>query len=505
MELRAYLALLAKRWTLIATVLVLSVAAAAASILLITPSYRADAKLFVSTQISAGNLNQELFQGSNFSTDRVKSYTELATSPTVLDPVITELGLPVTAAQLAGSVQASVPLETVLIDLSATSNSPDLAAALANSVAGNLAKVIEDLETSDTRGSSPVKATVVTPATVPTLPAWPSVPVNLGLGVLVGLLVGVGLAVLLENLNTSIKNGTELAAVTGAPVLATVARDVRRSASAIVRDDPLGSRSEAYRQLRTNLQFASVDDDPKVIVVTSALAGEGKSSVAGNLALALSQVGTRVCLVDGDLRRPSVASYFGLVPEAGLSTVLVGRAAITEVLQPVDAGVDAVTSGEIPPNPTELLSSRRFPAVLRELADRYDIVLVDAPPTLPAADAAVLAAAADGVLFVVHADRTTRQQVERAVKGLAQVKARLIGAVLNMVPVKGQGPARYWAGDGYTYRPDPKKTTLLAGLPEREFVAAGVSGHNGAQANPAGPMPSSRPRHGGEPTGSGEN
>jgi capsular exopolysaccharide synthesis family protein len=485
-DLRSYLAVLAKRWALVTSVLVVSLAASAASILLITPSYRAEARLFVSTQISAGNLNQELFQGSNFSAARVKSYTLLATSPGVLTPVITELGLSVSPKDLAKDISAEVPLETVLITISATSNSPATAAALANRVSANLAGVIEFLETPEGRGSSPVKATVVTEASVPTSPAAPSIPVYLGLGVAIGLVVGLGLALTLETLNTSVKDPADLAAVSSLPVLASVTRDTRRGAPPIVRDDPLGSRSEAYRQLRTNLQFASVDETPRIVVVTSALPGEGKTSVAGNLAVALSQVGIRVCLVDGDLRRPSVATYFGLVAEVGLSTALAGRAGVDEILQPAGTGFSVVTSGLIPPNPAELLSSHRYPALLRELSDRFDMVLVDAPPTLPAADAAVLAAAADGVLFVVHAGRTSRHQVERALQNLDQVKAHMLGVVLNRVPAKGKGTE--WYGTTYTYRPDPRRmkreqATPGADVRQKEFVAAGVGGANGVHTD----------------------
>lgn len=451
MNLRAYVAVLVKRGWLIVSVLVLSLAAAAASILLMTPTYRATAQLFVSTQISSGNLNQELFQGSNFSSDRVKSYSELVNSPTVLEPVIAELNLPVTAPELAARVTAKVPLETVLIDISATSDSPEGAAALANAVSNSLANVVGQLETSTTRGSSPVKATVVTPAVVPPSPAFPSIPVNMGLGLLIGLIVGVGLAVTLENLNTSFRDPADLAEISGLPVLAAVTRDPRRDAAVIVADGEAGQRSETYRQLRTNLQFAAVDQTPRVIVVTSAVTAEGKSSVAGNLAVALSQVGVRVCLVDGDLRRPSVAGYFDLDSDVGLSTALVGEASLDQILQPVNPGLAVITSGLIPPNPAELLSSRWFPMLLTELRERFDTVIIDAPPTLPAADAAVLAAIADGVVFVVHAGKTSRHHVDRALNSLRQVNARILGTVLNMVPAKGP-KSHYWYGSGYDNR-----------------------------------------------------
>lgn len=451
MELRNYLGVLARRWALIAIALVLAMTGAAGATLLIPPTYRADTQLFVSTQINAGNLSQELFQSSNFSADRVKSYTQLATSPKVLNPVISQLQLRTTPKTLAGQISASVPLDTVLINIAATDRSPEVAAALANAVGTTLAQVIEDLETPGTSQSSPVNATVVSDAVVPAGPVWPNLPLNLAVGLLVGAIVGVGLAVLRESLDTSVKNSEDLARVTDLPVLAAVTRDASGPGEPIVRDDPHSSRSEAYRQLRTNLQFAAVDEKPRVVVVTSAVPAEGKSSVAGNLAMAMAKMGVNVCLVDGDLRRPSVADYFGLVGEAGLTTVLIGRARLEEVLQPVAQSFSAITSGAVPPNPSELLGSERAALLLRELSQRFDMVLVDAPPTLPVADAAVLCAAADGVLLVVHAGKTTRNQVDLAVKNLKQVNARMLGVVLNMVPPKGRRGAYY--GYGYTYRP----------------------------------------------------
>lgn len=478
MELSSYMSLLAKRRALVASTLLVSMALAVASILLAKPSYQAESRLFVSTEISTGNINQELFQGSNFSTNRVKSYTELVDSPIVLDRVIKDLELPLTGPELAEQVDATVPLETVILNIEARSDSPQLATAMADSVAGNLATVIEDLETSGSRGSSPVKATVVTKALVPTSPIWPNLPMILAVGLVVGLVVAVSLALLLEKLNTTVKAAADLERLPGLPVLASVVRDRGwRSSTPIVRDDPQGARGEAYRQLRTNLQFAAVDVRPKVILVTSALASEGKSSVAGNLALALSQVGARVCLVDGDMRRPSVANYFGLVGDAGLSTVLIGRATIDEVLQPA-GDVWAITSGTLPPNPAELLSSARFRDLLRDVASRFDTVVIDSPPVLPAADAAVLAAAADAVLLVVRSGKTTFNQLAQTVDSLNKVGARILGAVLNRVQPKEGGMGTYTYRSGYNYQADAAQAAQAVPAPsgpapETQLVDAG--------------------------------
>lgn len=492
MEFGDYARLLARRWALVASAVVLGLAGAAGATLLVAPTYSAGTQLFVSTQINAGNLSQELFQGGSFSANRVKSYIELATSPKVLNPVIAELGLQTTPEELGAQITATAPPDTVLIDIIATDRSPETAAALANVVSTTLSQVIETLETPGTSRSSPVNATVVSGAAVPLEPVSPNMPLNIAVGLLVGLAFGIGLAVVLERLDTSVKNERDLAGITGLPVLAAITRDATGTAAPILRDELHSSRGEAYRQLRTNLQFAAIDVRPGVVVVTSALPGEGKSSVAGNLAMSIAQMGTSVCLVDGDLRRPSVADYFGLVGDAGLTTLLIGRAELDDVLQPVTPNLMAITSGTIPPNPSELLASARTSAVLRELAERFDTVLVDAPPTLPVTDAALLAAAADGTLLVVHCGRTTRQQVESAVRNLQQVKSRLLGAVLNMTPPASRRAAYY--GYGSTYEPLQPVAETPAPLPRTPDTVVDKSAENTHRLRPV-----SRDRHARQP------
>lgn len=485
MELGDYIAALTKRWLLVALVLVLSVLTAIGVTLLIPPTYQADTRLFVSTQTDANNANQQLFQGGSFAVSRVKSYAELATSPKVLDPVIERLGLSTSAEALARQITTGVPSGTVLLELTVSDRSPTGAAGLANAVTDQLATVIEEIEAPANGEPSPVRVTILKEATPPLAPASPRLPVSIVAGLLAGLILGVGIALLLETLDVTVKNADDLARVTDVPVLATIVLDPEGTTQPIVRGDPHSGRSEAYRQLRANLQFAFVGDRPGVVTVTSAVAGEGKSSVVGNLAVTLQQLGLRVCLVDGDLRRPSLAEYLGLIGEVGLTTVLIGRADLDDVIQTSTPGLDVVTSGPIPPNPSELLASTPMRTALRTLSDRYDMVLVDAPPTLPVADAAVLAHLAGGVLFVVHVGRTTRRQVELALRNLAQANARVLGAVLNMAPSRGRGV------DYYTYLP--------AG-PTEPTESAEPTGSTGSTA-PADPTPTAAPTPQTRPTG----
>lgn len=518
MELRDYIGALAKRWLLVALVVALALLTGIGLTLMIPPTYQAVAQLFVSTQTDASNPNQQLFQGGSFAVNRVKSYAELTTSPKVLDPVIERLGLSASADEVAEQITTAVPAGTVLLELTVSDRSPNGAAGLANAVAAQLATVIEEIEAPAGGDPSPVKVTILKEATPPLDPAWPRLPVSVVAGVLAGLILGIGLALLLETLDVTVKNADDLARVTDTPVLATIVLDPEGTDRPIVRGDPHSRRSEAYRQLRANLQFAFVDDKPGVVTVTSAVVGEGKSSVIGNLAVTMQRMGVRVCLIDGDLRRPSLAGYLGLVGEVGLTTVLIGRAEVDDVLQTMIPGLDVITSGPVPPNPGELLASTRMTTLLRVLSGRYDIVLVDTSPTLPVADAAVLANLANGVLFVVQVGRTTRHQVELALLNMAQANARVLGAVLNMAPSRGRR-ADYYTGYHF-YRPteatgpvtstehvEPPATDGTAPLgaatstdgfadPGRVWTAPAQAapGHLDPARRADGPSPSPRPR-----------
>nr|WP_238345081.1 CpsD/CapB family tyrosine-protein kinase [Actinopolymorpha cephalotaxi] len=202
--------------------------------------------------------------------------------------------------------------------------------------------------------------------------------------------------------------------------------------------------------LRTNLQFVDVDQRSKVFVVTSSLPGEGKTTTATNLAIALAQSGQRVALVDGDLRRPGVADSLGLETSVGLTSVLIGRIALSDAIQ--EWGPDklpVLTSGPMPPDPTHLLQSRVMAEVLADLRRAFDIVLIDAPPLLPVADAAILSAQVEGALLVVRHGKTTRDQVRSCVERLGSVHAHVAGTILNMCP--NSGPNRVDYSYSYSY------------------------------------------------------
>ena len=444
---REYLRIFWKRWRLIAVCTLLALGAAAGAIFTMTPQYQASTQLFVSAQSGQTDAGQ-LAMGGTFTQQRVKSYADIVTSPLVLQPVIEQLGLKTTPAKLARSITADAPVDTVLIEVAVTQTSPALSAAVANAVSTQFTVVVDQLERPTSSSSSPVKVSLVRRASVPEGPTSPRIPMNLALGLLLGLVLGVAVAVLLESLDTSIANPADLEAIGAPSLLAAIVYDPEAGKQPVM-ENGNGLRGEAFRQLRTNLQFVDVDHPPRTLVVTSSVPGEGKSATTCNLAMTLAHAGSRVVLVEADLRRPTMGSYLGLEPGAGLTTALIGRADVTDLLQPFGP-IEVLTCGPIPPNPSELLGSDLMRELLAGLAERFDYVVIDAPPLLPVTDAAVLSKIVDGVIVLVRSGKTRREQLTRALDHLKSVDARILGSVLNMVPSKGRDAYMY--GYSYDYR-----------------------------------------------------
>jgi polysaccharide biosynthesis transport protein len=225
-----------------------------------------------------------------------------------------------------------------------------------------------------------------------------------------------------------------------------------------VHEDPQAPRAEAFRQLRTNLQFIDVDRPHKIVAVTSSMPSEGKTTTLANLAIALATAGHRVLVVDADLRRPKLADLLGLDRTVGLTSALSGRVNAEQAIQHWAGGVDILASGPLPPNPSELLGSVQMANTLQQLSQHYDTVLVDTPPLLPVTDAAAVAPATDGVLLVCRFKKTTREQLSAAVEALEAVSAPLLGTVFSMVPATGpRAYAQYnsYYGSTEPTRPEP--------------------------------------------------
>lgn len=448
MELSDYIRILRKNWLVILATTLIGLAAAAGYSLTRTPMYEAEAVVFV--QSTTGSTVSDLQQGSNFAQARITTYVSLVREPVVMNPVISELGLDTSASELAESVTSTNPLNSTLIEITVENADPVQAADIANALGASLASAVERIDTPAGQEVSPIKLTRVRDALPAYSPSSPNVPLNLALGVLVGLALGVGIAVLRAVLDTKIRSPRDVEALTDRPLIGAIPHDPKaKDRPLILHADPLNPRSEAFRSLRTNLQFLEMDGGHS-FVITSSIPTEGKSTTTLNLAIALADSGKRVALIDTDLRKPKVAEYLGIEGGTGLTDVLIGRARASDVLQQWGTrSLYVLPAGKIPPNPSELLGSERMRKLLEAFAQEFDVVLCDAPPLLPVTDAAVLSRSTSGAIMVVAVGRTTTHQLDGALDALETVGSKVAGVVMTMVPTKGADAYSYGYGYGY--------------------------------------------------------
>lgn len=450
MEFRDYLSALVHRWPLIVLLTILGAVAAFAYDSTLPTLYKSTSSVFVSTQ--QGETTSELVQGSTFTQANVESYARLATMPIVLDPVISDLNLDISARALARSVSADTPLNTVIIEITVESPRSDKAALIANAVTRSLSTAVEQLSPTGPDGQSAITMATVTPAQPPNAPFAPNTRFIVLTGLLVGLALGAIVALAWELLDTRVRDADDITKVTDAPVLGTIGIRRRRDAAGLAMlVDPNGPQAQSYRRLRVNLEFADVDHAVRTVVVTSSVPGEGKSTTALNLALAMAERSARVLLIDADLRRATIGDRRSVEGSIGLTTVLVGRVPVEDAVQRWAGVLDILPSGTLPPNPDQLLASDAMATLVRRFAADYEFVVIDTPPLLAATGSLGLARLADGAIVVAQYKSTTRQQLTRSVASLEAVKARVLGIVLDRVP--GPRTESY-----YGYQGEPSKT-----------------------------------------------
>jgi capsular exopolysaccharide synthesis family protein len=388
---------------------------------------------------------------------KIKSYTDIGSWRAVAETVIDDLGLDVKPEHLVSQVSVSSPIDTVIIHVAARASTPEAARDLAESWIRAMAQQIDELEGDGSPGSAAAPLVPGDSARLPTSPSSPNKRLALAIGLLAGLALGIGYALVRQMLDRRVRDPKRVLKETGVSVVGSIpyaneAEDQRKLFTFEGDSQSVTSTAvpEAMRELRTNLQFMDVDNPPRVIVVTSPLPGDGKSTTAANLAVSLAAAGQSTILIDADLRRPMVHEIFGLPSGAGLSDVIAGRVELEEVAHFPDPSkrLAVVSAGFIPPNPAELLGSQRMKDLVARLRESVTVV-IDSPPVIPVADAAVLAQASDGVLLVLSAGRTTFDMVEKASENISRVNGHIIGAVLNKVPRRGSSYYGYQYKAGY--------------------------------------------------------
>lgn len=444
-----------RRWWLILSCGLIGAVVGVSLSLATSPVYESSASLYVTSGQDPDS--QSAYQGLLASQQRVASYARLASSDAVVSRALSSSGMSGSVEDAQAKISASPSLNTVMLTVSARGSTADQAALLANSVSDSLVNYVKELEVPAGGGSPLAKLSVVTPATANPVPVAPRTERNVGIGAFIGIILGFILAIVFSLMDTRIRRESDVVDNLGIPVLASIPATLR-DGSAISGLD-YTPEGEAFRKLRTGLEFLSVDEHLRTVLVTSPHLGDGKTTVVVNLAVALAEVGRSVVAVDADLRRPSLASRFGGSTDIGLSDVLRGASDVVDVLQnsPVP-GLSIMGSGGIPPNPAELLGSRRAKVVLEELAQRFDYVLVDAPPVLPVTDPVVLSHEVDVVVAVVRSGQTSLRDLDRLVAEMKKASARVEGVVINGSDRSEGG----YYGESYTYLPGSDKGDSLS-------------------------------------------
>lgn len=473
MELTAYLRILRANWMAVVAALFAGIILAAGWSLLQPRVYTASTSGYVAAA-GTSDIGSSMV-GNQLAQSKVRSYVDIGSWRSVATYAIGSLGLDASPEALVQRVTVTNPSDTVVLRVSATASTPEGARDLAETWIRGMISEIEKIEgaTSQTPAVSLIAGDS---ARLPTSPSSPNTKMNLALGALLGLLIGFGTALVREWSDRRIRSAEGVETATGLSVAGAIPFEPDQQGQAapllLGADSRTGHRAataEAFRRLRTNLQYMKVDDPPKAIVVTSSLPGDGKSSIAASLAVTLAQSGQLTVLIDADLRRPRQATAFGLDGDAGLSDALATRASAADLLQPVTAvpGLMVLTSGPIPPNPSELLGSERMHKLISSLK-RDAFVVIDSPPLLPVTDAAVLSQNSDGALVVVDTGKTTYEALGTALEMLGKANATALGVVMNRVPRKGAGALHY----GYQYTDDYYGADTVPARSKRDKVKA---------------------------------
>jgi len=497
LDIREYLALLWHWAWLIALVTLIAGAAAYYYSSRLTPYYKATTTVLVneargtqSMDISSVALSERL----------TSTYSEMIIKEPVLTQVIDRLGLSLSSGTLRGMITVKPVSDTQLILVSVESTDPAAAAAIANSLVqvfseqireiqsdrfaqskisletqladiekqieqytnaaakavsttekedldskiaqyrgiyANLLLSYEQVRLSEAQTTSSVVQ--IESATTPASPVRPDIFKNTLLAAIVGLMLGAGVVLAREALDDTLKTPDEVTRQLGLPVLGVINHHSLKEGSLITEAEPRSPTAEAFRKLRTNVSFASIDRPLNTLLVTSAEPGEGKTTVISNLAVVIAQNGHTVTLLDCDLRHPTVHRRFGLTNKQGISHLffqpteqLNGSCQATRIEK-----LSVLTTGQLPPNPAELLGSQRMLAILDMVREKTDVVLIDTPPTLAVTDASVLAPVVDGVLVVVRPGKTHASAARQTVEQLRRVNARILGVVLNNLDLRG--------------------------------------------------------------------
>jgi len=445
-ELIGYLRLLRRRWWIVLLAIIVCVGAAIGGTRVEHKRYTSTTRLLVSGSSSLSAVDE--ITRRQLAEQRATLFSQIATTDPVVRAALAQATRDNSAANIPGaaaSVSASATGNDPFLTIKVTADVPAAAQTIANAYVKILPTQLATLD--QLPSVVDTLLTVVNPAGLPTTPSSPRPLRNALIGLALGTVLGIAGALIRETLDTTLRDSDEVRRMTRTTILGVIPREFPdEKLPAATRAH--SRRSEAYRQVRTNLEFAAEESPPRSYTITSPGQGEGKSTIAANLAVLTSRAGKRVAVVDADLRKPTLASFFNADGSRGLAEVLAGRAQLPDVLQHIAGeNITVLASGRSVANPSELLGSQAMEDVLLELQSVFDIVIVDSAPVLAVTDALLVGKHTDGMIVVTRMRSTTRSALRRSIEAVERVHARLLGIIVN-VAVEAEDK-RYGYGKGY--------------------------------------------------------
>lgn len=428
-----------KRWKLLVLIpLLAALASLLVSLFLITPQYRATTTLMVTRPAETTEM---IYRDIQLSRELIGTYREIIHSRQVQELVIAARSLPYSVSELRGKTEVEAVRDTELIKVDVTDPDPQLASDIANdTVRIFMEQIVEIMKIEN--------VSIIDEAVTPGGPVSPRVEMNVAVALVVGLMGAVGLSFLLEYLDRTVKDAAEIQEKLDLPLIGSI--PISTEGQLFTYNNPRSPATEAFRTLRTNIQYASVDRPMKKILVTGANPACGKSTLSSNLALTIAQTGASVLLIDGDLRRPTQHKIFGVSSDPGLSSLVVKKSYdLNGVVRLTEhERLSVLPSGQIPPYPAELLGSERMKELVNFLETKYDFLIFDSPPVIAVTDASLISKLVDGTLLVLDHGRVRKEEAAEANEQLRKVGAHVIGLVLNGIPT-GKGYYYYHYSEYY--------------------------------------------------------
>lgn len=431
-----------------------------------SPQYSATAQIIATYNSSqdgnVGDITQQS-TGGTYVSNQIKSYPTLATTETVLKPVIAKLGLDMSVKALSNILTVTNPANTAFVNITATAGTADQSAAIANAVADSLSNIVEHKLYA--KGfTSPITLTVVQRAATPQEPSAPNKKLCIAAGVVLGLIAGIVAALLKDLLSTKVEETSDVRGIVHASALGSVPKnEVLEGTRPAIISEPNGSLAEEYRRIRTNIKFLEVNKTPghgQLLVISSTSPSEGKTTTAVNVAAVLAENGAKVLLIDADLRHPSVAHHLGIEGNVGLAHVLSGQMTPVDVVQTYwKPNLHILPAGKRPANASLLLNSDMMKMLVDQALLQYDYVIVDTAPLTVSNDAIVFGSWTSGIILVAARGICRKKNLEEIADSLRTAKVPVLGFIFNFAnPKKSHNEAYY-----YYYEDGAKRNTARRG------------------------------------------